>query len=84
MSEKPATDTLEIIERQITSLKAKETLDMIDVRRLDMLMRLRQVILEKPTEITVTREFQDYTEKEILNTLKPRKPNGKKKKAIKR
>ena len=82
MADNTNLDTLTIIENQISKLKAQDKLDLNDTRRLDILVKMRQLILGRPTEISESRKEKEFTDREVLSALKPRRRSrGKKTKA---
>ena len=70
-------DSLDIIARQIKLLKEKKELDYSDTKRLEILIKMQRLILEKPTEI-IRQDDEIYTDLQVLRAIKKQKPKEKK------
>ena len=68
---------LAIIDREIARLKNLDELTYADTRKLETLMKTKQLILDRPRS-SIKEQWNDITDKQILATIK----NGKKKKNI--
>lgn len=83
MSDKPE---LSIIHNEIERLETqsgKSGLTLEDVKKLETLIKTRQLILGEPTEITSTKEApkKKVSDKDVLAALKPKKKATRKRKA---
>lgn len=70
-------DDLDIIDREIKKLKEMENLDWTDTKRLEILIKMKRLLLNQPTEII--QEDYNYTDREVLSVIKKgKKADGKK------
>lgn len=78
-----ANDSLVIIAREITLLKEKKSLDFADTKRLEILIKMQQLINNSPTEI-IKIEEDIYTDNEVLSAIKKTTPKPIKKKVVRK
>lgn len=91
MRKRAPENTLEIVEKNIKALhERQDPLDAADLRRLEMLVNIRRILLINGTDSESAEEkYSDVTDEEIIQELSkpeskvkvPRKPRGKKAKA---
>ena len=65
-------NTLDIITEQIKILRARAKIEFCyaDTKKLSELVKIRNLIMEKPTEINEIIEDSQYSEFEVLSTLR--------------
>ena len=91
MRKRAPENTLEIVEKNIKALhERQDPLDASDLRRLEMLVNIRRILLINGTDSESAEEkYADVSDEEIISELSkpeskikvPRKPRGKKAKA---
>ena len=91
MRKRAPENTLEIVEKNIKALhERQDPLDAADLRRLEMLVNIRRILLINGTDSESAEEkYTDVSDEEIISELSkpeskikvPRKPRGKKAKA---
>ncbi len=91
MRKRAPENTLEIVEKNIKALhERQDPLDAADLRRLEMLVNIRRILLINGTDSESAEEkYADVSDEEIISELSkpeskikvPRKPRGKKAKA---
>lgn len=79
---------LKILNTEIERLQKHQEegkLDYVDIKRLEILLKTRQLLLNRPTEIVkTTDDYSDIKDKEVLNYLKEVKSAKKTKPKTKR
>ena len=79
--------TLEAINKEIDRISQKalkKALGEEDIKKLESFIRMRNILIDKPTKIYV-RTYEDLTDKQVLDTIKFKNPERKtRKKRVKK